>query len=255
MEATSGADGIVQFKKIPYGTYVIKEISAPYGFHASTNTWNLTVDGTYINPIKVLDTVVNEDAPGWIKIRKIDELDGHAIAGVQFDIFAVKEDGTTGDLVTTMITDDDGVALSSDLLVGDYLVMEHENPVGYQAQIWSEKITVIMDETIQRTVKNMPLQGKIRIIKTDDETEKGLPGAVFTVTREVGLPSHNGEDDAPVVGVEPPHMQFRDGIVWGEDMQVEAVDEGVGDDGGGRPVGVDVVEPDVVGLLFCDRWY
>lgn len=201
MESTSGADGIVSFKKIPYGKYVIKEISVPYGFHASTNTWNLTVDGTYLNPVKVMDTVINEDAPGWIKIQKIDELDNHPIAGLQFDIFAAKEDGTEGDLISTMITDDNGIALSSDLLVGDYIVKEHENPTGYKYELWSEKITVIMDKTITRTVKNMPLQGKIRIVKTDGETEKGLPGAVFTVTRVSGLPSHNGEDVGEIVAV------------------------------------------------------
>ena len=133
--------------------------------------------------------------------RKLDELDGNAIAGVQFDIYAVREDGTAGDIVSTMVTDDDGVAMSADLLVGDYLVKEHENPVGYKYDLWSEKITVVMDETINRTVKNMPLQGNIRIIKTDSETKKGLPGAVFTVTRISGLPSHNGEDVGEIVAV------------------------------------------------------
>lgn len=201
MESTSDDKGMVEFRKIPYGKYTIREISAPYGFHPSKNTWKVNVDGTYINPSKVLDTVINEDAPGWIKIRKLDELDGHAIAGVQFDIYAVKEDGTAGDVVSTMVTDDDGVAMSADLLVGDYLVKEHENPVGYKYDLWSEKITVVMDETINRTVKNMPLQGNIRIIKTDSETKKGLPGAVFTVTRVSGLPSHNGEDVGEIVAV------------------------------------------------------
>ena len=201
MESTSGKDGIVSFKKIPYGKYVIKEISAPYGFHASTNTWNLMVDGTYLNPVKVMDTVINKDAPGWIKIQKIDELDNHPIAGLQFDIYAVKDDGTEGDLVSTMVTDDNGIATSKGLLVGDYIVKEHENPTGYQYDLWSEKITVIMDKTITRTVKNMPLQGKIRIVKTDGDTEKGLPGAVFTVTRVSGLPSHNGEDVGEIVAV------------------------------------------------------
>ena len=58
-----------------------------------------------------------------------------------------------------------------------------------------------MDETISRTVKNMPLQGKIRIVKTDKETEKGLPGAVFTITRVSGLPSHKGKDVGEIVAV------------------------------------------------------
>ena len=184
----------------------------------------MNVDGTYINPIKVLDTVVNEDAPGWIKVRKIDELDGHAIAGVQFDIFAVKEDGTAGDLVSTMVTNEDGIATSEDLLVGDYLVKEHENPVGYKYELWSEKITVIMDKTIERTVKNMPLQGKIKIVKTDDETKKGLPGAVFTVTRVSGLPSHNGEDVGEIVAVlttDENGLAETPLLTWGEYKVVE----------------------------------
>lgn len=225
METNSAADGMVEFTKIPYGKYIIKEISAPYGFHASKQTWNVTIDGTYQNPTKVLATIVNEDAPGWIKIQKIDELDKHPIEGVQFDIFSVKEDGTAGDLVSTMTTDENGIATSVGLFVGDYLVKEHENPTGYEYDLWSEKITVIMDQTISRTVKNKPLQGKIKIVKTDSETKKGLPGAVFTVTRVVGLPSHNGEDVGEIVAV---LTTDKDGyaetpmLTWGEYSVVES---------------------------------
>ena len=73
--------------------------------------------------------------------------------------------------------------------------------MGYEGALWSEKITVGMDETVTRTVTNKPIQGKVRIVKTDSETGKGLPGAVFTVTRVSGLPSHNGENDGEIVAV------------------------------------------------------
>lgn len=43
-------------------------------------------------------------------------------------IYALNEDGSTGDLVSTMLTNDDGVAMSESLLVGDYMVKEHEAP-------------------------------------------------------------------------------------------------------------------------------
>lgn len=65
--------------------YTIRELSAPYGYHPSAKTWEVTVDGTYQNPIGLLDTVVNEDAPGRIRILKQDALDQHVIAGVCFD--------------------------------------------------------------------------------------------------------------------------------------------------------------------------
>ena len=218
-EATSDKDGLVTFSKIGYGSYTIKELTAPYGFHPSKEEWKVTIDGTYLNPTKVLSTVTNEDAPGQIQILKLDELDKHPIAGVQFDIYQTNADGSEGDLISTMTTDENGIALSVKLLVGDYVVREHENPTGYEATIWSETITVIMDQVVNRTVTNKPIQGSIRIVKTDSETGKPLAGAQFTITRLKGLPSHNGEDVGEVVGV---ITSDADGIAetplltWGE---------------------------------------
>ncbi len=200
-QQTSDKDGNLTFTKLGYGTYTIREIEAPYGYHPSTGEWQVSIDGTYQNPVQILTTVVNEDAPGWIQITKTDELDGHVIAGVCFDIYALNEDGSMGDLVSTMITNDEGIALSESLLVGDYLVMEREAPEGYIANLWSEKITVVMDETVERNVTNMPIQGQIRIVKTDAETNNVLSGATFTVTRLAGLPSHNEENNGEIVAI------------------------------------------------------
>ena len=218
-EAVSGADGSVVFSQIPYGTYTIRELSAPYGYHPSEEEWTVTIDGTYINPTTVLATVENKAAPGRIKILKQDELDHHVIAGVQFDIYAVGADGNPGDLVATMTTGDDGMAESPDLFPADYIVREHANPTGYENTLWSEKITVGMDEIVTRTVTNKPIQGKIRIVKTDSDTGRGLPGAVFTVTRVSGLPSHGGDGDGEIVAV---ITTSKDGtaetplLTWGE---------------------------------------
>lgn len=224
MEATSTKDGDVIFTKIPYGTYTIRELSAPYGYHPSKDEWTVKVDGTYVNPTQVLAAVENVPAPGRIKILKQDELDKHVIAGVQFDIYAVTADGQAGDLVARMTTGADGIAESPDLFPADYIVKEHANPTGYVNELWSEKITVGMDELVTRTVNNKPIQGKVRIFKTDSETGKGLPGAVFTVTRVSGLPSHNGENDGEIVAV---ITSGSDGIAetplltWGEYQIVE----------------------------------
>ena len=96
------------------------------------------------------------------------------IAGVQFDIYSVDDKGNAADLVASMTTDENGIAESSDLFPADYIVKEHVNPAGYVDELWSDKITVGMDEVVTRTVTNMPIQGMIRIIKTDSETGKGL---------------------------------------------------------------------------------
>lgn len=225
-EATSDADGSVVFQQIPYGRYTIRELSAPYGYHPSAKTWEVTVDGTYQNPIGLLDTVVNEDAPGRIRILKQDELDQHDIAGVRFDIYSVDEAGNAADCVAQMITNEQGIAESLDLFPADYIVMEHAAPTGYEETLWSEKITVGMDEIVSRTVTNRPIQGILRIVKTDSETAKGLPGAQFTITRISGLPSHNGEGDGEVVAVittDENGIAQTPWLTWGEYEVTETV--------------------------------
>ena len=225
-EATSDADGSVVFQQIPYGRYAIRELSAPYGYHPSAQTWEVTVDGTYQNPIGLLDTVVNEDAPGRIRILKQDELDQHVIAGVRFDIYSVDEAGNAADCVAQMTTNEQGIAESPDLFPADYIVMEHAAPTGYEETLWSEKITVGMDEIVSRTVTNRPIQGILRIIKTDSETGKGLPGAQFTITRISGLPSHNGEGDGEVVAVittDENGIAQTPWLTWGEYEVTETV--------------------------------
>lgn len=225
-EATSDADGSVVFQQIPYGRYAIRELSAPYGYHPSAQTWEVTVDGTYQNPIGLLDTVVNEDAPGRIRILKQDELDQHVIAGVRFDIYSVDEAGNAADCVAQMTTNEQGIAESPDLFPADYIVMEHAAPTGYEETLWSEKITVGMDEIVSRTVTNYPIHGILRIIKTDSETAKGLPGAQFTITRISGLPSHNGEGDGEVVAVittDENGIAQTPWLTWGEYEVTETV--------------------------------
>lgn len=225
-EAISDADGSVVFQQIPYGRYTIRELSAPYGYHPSAQTWEVTVDGTYQNPIGLLDTVVNEDAPGRIRILKQDELDQHVIAGIRFDIYSVDEAGNAADCVAQMTTNEQGMAESPDLFPADYIVMEHAAPTGYEETLWSERITVGMDELVSRTVTNRPIQGILRIVKTDSETAKGLPGAQFTITRISGLPSHNGEGDGEVVAVittDENGIAQTPWLTWGEYEVTETV--------------------------------
>lgn len=193
---------------------------------SAAEEWKVTIDGTYLNPTTLLATVINEDAPGRIRITKQDALDQHTIAGVQFDIYSVDEDGNAIDRVAQMTTNEQGIAESPDLFPADYIVREHANPTGYEDTLWSEKITVGMDELVTRTVTNMPIQGVIRIVKTDSETANGLPGAEFTVTRISGLLSHNGEGDGEVVAVittDENGIAQTPLLTWGEYEIVESV--------------------------------
>lgn len=234
-EAMADETGLVTFSRFGYGEYTIRELSAPYGFHPSQEEWTIFVDGTWQNSSVLLATVINEEAPAWIRITKLDALDEQPIAGVQFDVFLRMEDGTAGDLITTMVTDETGLAVSEKLTVGDYIVAEHDNPVGYEPELRSETITLHMDETLERTVTNQPIQGRIEILKTDSETKRGLPGVEFTVTRISGIPTKNGAGDGEVVAVittDENGIAETPLLTWGEyEVKETGVPEGYLDDG------------------------
>ena len=132
---------------------------------------------------------------GWIELTKLDELDNHPIAGVKFEI-------VLGDnVVETLTTNAQGYAKSKDLVCGTYTVREKDNPTGYveEISVTDSKVTPLKVNSL--TFKNRPIQGKIRIFKSDELTKEALADAEFTVTRISGLPSHNGEGDGDVVAV------------------------------------------------------
>ncbi len=106
------------------------------------------VNSTYLNPSTILVAVINQDAPGRIKILKQDELDQHVIAGVQFDIYSVDDKGNAADLVASMTTDENGIAEVFRPVSCGLHCEEHVNPVGYVDELWSDKITVGMDEVV-----------------------------------------------------------------------------------------------------------
>ena len=144
-------------------------------------------------------SVANEPMTGFLQLVKTDALDQHPIAGVQFDIY--HNDQLGNGLAGTMTTDENGVAVSPPLQKGQYIVREHENPTGYVAELTEQGAVVVSNKTTNLSAVNQPVQGKIRITKTDQLTKEALAGAEFTMTRLSGLPSHNGLGDGEVVAV------------------------------------------------------
>ena len=191
---TTNSEGVAETDWLPWGEYKVQETVVPEHYEAPTfvTTVNLFTDGEteFIH-------VENEPTKGAIKITKTDALDGTPIAGVQFDIYYNDEFGSG--LAATMTTDENGVATSPPLRKGKYLVQEHDNPTGYTNELVSLDCIVASDETTNLSATNCPVQGQIEIRKTDELTGEALAGAVFTITRIEGLPSHNGNDCGEVV--------------------------------------------------------
>ena len=189
---TTDANGYAETDWLDWGRFKVEETKVPAGY---TDSHYSTEIEAYENWKTYTISVENEPTKGWIRIVKTDSLDDHPIAGVQFDIYQA------GEIVSTMTTDADGVAVSEPLHKGKYTVREHENPTGYTVELVSLDCEVYSDQTTNLTASNTPIQFRVKIEKTDQLTREPLAGAEFTITRKSGLPSHEGENDGEVVAV------------------------------------------------------
>ena len=207
---TTDAKGEATSELLTWGTYEVKETEYPA--HYVKNPFSVTVTGTENDKVYEVKAE-NEPTKGKIQITKTDKLDGQPIAGVVFEIFQ----GTQK--VGSMTTDEKGVSISDPLPKGKYTVKEKDNPEGYIADLVSLDCEVFSDETTKLTADNMPIQFRVKIQKTDGLTKKPLAGAVFTITRISGLPSHNGADNGKVVATlttDAKGEAVSDLLTWGQ---------------------------------------
>ena len=94
----------------------------------------------------------------------------------------------------------DGSATFSNVQAGTYTVREKNAPQGYQVSVQSSQtVTVTAGATSRISFANAPIQGKIRIVKTDSLTHEPLAGVVFTVTRLSTPAGSNGAAVGSVV--------------------------------------------------------
>ena len=191
------ADGIAVTPLLTWGTYKVEETGVPVHYVDNHFTANVIIKDDNLKTYEV--PVENEPTKGWIQLVKTDALDRTPITGVQFDIYYNDEYGSG--LAATMTTNAEGVAKSIALRKGKYLVKEHADPTGYVTDLVTLDCAVRSDETTNLSCTNTPIQGRIRIIKTDELTKEALAGAEFTITRISGLPSHNGSNDGEVAAV------------------------------------------------------
>ena len=152
-------------------------------------------------------TVPDELAKGKIRVKKTDAETGNGLSNAEFEIRAkediVTPDGTVkvkaGTVVDTIKTDDKGSAETKVLYLGKYEVQETKAPEGYLLNtqkypvelIYADQETEIVYGDV--TVPDEIAKGKIRITKTDKETNKPIPsGAEFTVTAAEDITTPDG---------------------------------------------------------------
>lgn len=206
---TTDEKGKAETEALYLGKYVVKETKAPNGYLLNPKEFVVTLEyedqETEIVYGKV--TVPDDFAKGKIRVKKTDAETGSGLSGAEFEIRAkediVTPDGTVkvkaGTVVDTIKTSDKGTAETKELYLGKYEVQETKAPQGYLLNtqkypvelIYADQETEIVYGDV--TVPDEIAKGKIRITKTDKETNKPIPaGAEFTVTAAEDITTPDG---------------------------------------------------------------
>ena len=129
-------------------------------------------------------TFQNEKKKGQIKVIKVD-LDNNEIKipNVEFKVY-----DESGNVVDTLITDNNGEAVSKRLPIDqNYKVQETKTGELYVLNDEAQTVTLEQDKITDMTFTNEKKKGQIRIIKVDtDNNEVLLEGVTFDILDEAG---------------------------------------------------------------------
>ena len=172
---TTDADGLAGVTDLPLGTYYYQEIEAPENVIMDTGVYKLELE----NKGQVLRVdVVNVKIKGSLKITKVDDKNT-PIANVKFDIL-----DSNKNVVDTIETDKNGVAVSKELTPGTYYYKEIEVPDGYIMDSTEYKFDINNEGELKSVkVVNYPEKGKLKITKYDNKGST-LEGVKFDILDE-----------------------------------------------------------------------
>ena len=132
---TTDENGVGASKELPYGSYTLTEVTAPTGYELSEESKNVTIDS---NGQTIELTFENTKILGKISILKVDSIDESIkLSGAEFEIRDLE-----GNILDTLITNEEGVANSIQLPYGSYIVIETKAPEGYVLNDFSENVTI-----------------------------------------------------------------------------------------------------------------
>ncbi|MGN0628691.1 MAG: collagen binding domain-containing protein [Oscillospiraceae bacterium] len=189
--------GEVKLTGLPAGDYTINEVKAPDGYVILDESRTFSVNaGTAPALIEIeIENLLRKVAVGIIKMDSEDRT--KRLAGAEFTLYPV-ENGTVGSALTTAVTNENGLAVFTDLAMGNYRIVETKAPYGFK--LLSNPIDFVVDAEGKVLVGNdrteLPEKDKINMFgivntsvlqdleikKVSSETGKALAGATFTVT-------------------------------------------------------------------------
>ncbi len=185
----SAEDGSFSFAKVPYGTWVIREIESPKGYVLSEEEIAVTI-GEVDEAVEV--ELVNYFIRGSISLTKVDkDYPDNKLAGAVFEVYS----DTNGDgkldkddaLLGTMTEMEGGVYQMKELRYGKYLVREKTAPTGYilDGNVYPVSIeengkTYTVENEAGKGFLNEAQKGNLKIVKTSSDGK--VDGFSFRIT-------------------------------------------------------------------------
>ena len=191
--------GEVKLSGIPAGNYTITEVKAPAGYVILDESRTFTVNAeTAVSVIEIeIENLLNKVAVGIIKMDSEDK--AKRLAGAEFTLYPV-ENGVVGSALKTAVTNENGLAVFTDLPMGSYRIIETKAPYGFK--LLSNSIDFVVDADgkvlVGKDKTELPEKDKIHMFgmlntsilqefeikKISSESGKTLAGATFTISGE-----------------------------------------------------------------------
>lgn len=193
-EATTDENGVAMFDKLVIGKYVITEdgstVPAAYLVADSkqvTVEYNETAEVAFENIEKTGEIKVTKSTVGNLNIK-----------GITFNLRGTSDSGRDIDIPAT--TDDNGVAIFSEIPIGTYTIYEDEKTVPTAYLVADpQNVTVTYAETKEVSIENKEKSGSIVVHKTT-EGQKNIEGIKFYIRgtsdtgREIDIPAVTDEN-------------------------------------------------------------
>ena len=196
-------NGKVTLDKLRKGTYIIKEISAPYGYLLDTNSYSVEVKANQI----ATQAIINTEPTGTISIIKKDSETGSVpqgdavFYGAVYKVYAeediynkarTKKLYSNGDLVATRTMNEQGKTEDiTNLPLGKYVIKEEVASLGYMLDTKEYEVTLTYkdqnEKVISNTTTSLEKVEKMGVhifksgIKENSGETPGLEGAEFTI--------------------------------------------------------------------------
>jgi len=179
---TTDHAGMIQLDadQLPIGSYKVYEITAPEGYELDS-----TVQTVNWNGLRDVTLTFNDVRKPTLIIYKCDAGNNYSLPYATFEVYK------NGQLVTTVTTNQNGLAYVSDVTTGYYTVKETVAPAGYLLN--TKEYSVYVDNYNPATTddpriviedKALPM---LRIVKYDGQTMKRLPDTTFAVYHDTEL--------------------------------------------------------------------